>query len=84
MFRTSINGSIIVTYMSFNTTLPTVLYQFLETGTLDITLIGLDQLLKCSGFNQYLLSFFLMPCIYANLFFTNCDRLLSYVESFKP
>ena len=28
----------------------TVLYQFLETGTSDRTLMGLDQLLKCLGF----------------------------------
>ena len=31
----------------------TVLYKFLETGTLDRTLMGLDQLLKCSGFSLY-------------------------------
>jgi len=35
------------------------LYQFLETGTQDITLIDLDQLLKCLGFSLYPLSFFL-------------------------
>ena len=33
----------------------TVLYQFLETGTSDRTLIGRDQLLKCSGFSVFLL-----------------------------
>ena len=31
----------------------THLYKFLETGTSDITLMGLDQLLKCSGFSIY-------------------------------
>ena len=31
----------------------TVLYQFLETGTSDRTLMGLDQLLKCLGFSLY-------------------------------
>ena len=35
-----------------------ILYQFLETGTSDRTLMGLDQLLKCLGFNLYPFSFF--------------------------
>ena len=46
-------------YTSFWYNFETVLYQFLETGTLDRTLTGLDQLLKCSSFNLYPLSFFL-------------------------
>ncbi len=33
-------------------------YEFLETGTSDRTLIGLDQLLKCVGFSLYPLSFY--------------------------
>ena len=37
----------------------TVLYQFLETGTWDRTLMGLHQLLKCLGFSLYPFSFFL-------------------------
>ena len=37
----------------------TVLYQFLKTGTLDKTLMGLDQLQRYLGFSLYLLSFFL-------------------------
>ena len=36
-----------------------VLYQFIETWTSERTLTGLNQLLKCSGFNLYPLSFFL-------------------------
>ena len=46
------------TYMfwySFNN----VLYQSLETGTADRTLIGLDQLLQYSGFSLYLPSLIL-------------------------
>ena len=39
--------------------LDTVLYQFLETGESDRTLMGLFQLLKCLGFSLYPLSFFL-------------------------
>ena len=38
--------------MSFGIIL-TVLYQFLETGTSDKSLIGLNQLLKFSGFSRY-------------------------------
>ena len=37
----------------------TVLCPFLETGTSVKALMGLDQLLKCSGFSIYPLSFFL-------------------------
>ena len=37
----------------------TVLYQFLETGKSDRTLMGLDQLIKCLGFSLYPVSFFL-------------------------
>ena len=37
----------------------TQFYQFLETGTSDRTLMGLDQLLKSLGFSLYPLSFFL-------------------------
>ena len=37
----------------------TVLYQFLETGTSDRTLTGLDQLLRSSGFIFNPLLFFL-------------------------
>jgi len=36
----------------------TVLHQFLETGTSDRTLMGLDQLLKCLGFSLYPLLIF--------------------------
>ena len=36
-----------------------VLYQFLKTGISDRTLIGLNQLLRFSGFSLYPLSFFL-------------------------
>ena len=38
----------------------TVLYQFLETGISDRTLIGLDQLLKFLVFSLYPLPFFLL------------------------
>ena len=48
-----------VLYFRFSYKFDTVLYQFLETGTLDRTLMGLDQLLKCLGFGLYPLSFFL-------------------------
>ena len=46
----------------------TVLYQFLKTGTLDRTRMGLGQLLKCLGFSLYPLSFLLYspfnaPCV---------------------
>ena len=37
----------------------TVLYQFLETGTSDITFMGRDQELKLIAFSLYHLSFFL-------------------------
>ena len=37
----------------------TVLYQFLETGTSDRTLLGLDQPLKFFGFSLYPISFVL-------------------------
>ena len=37
----------------------TVLYKFLETGTSDICLIYIVQLLRFSGFSLYPLSFFL-------------------------
>ena len=37
----------------------TVLYQFLETGTSDITFMGCDQELKWSAFSLYPLPFFL-------------------------
>ena len=37
----------------------TVLHQFLEMGTSDITLIGLDQLHKYSGFSLYSVKFLL-------------------------
>ena len=37
----------------------TVLYQFLETGTLDKTFMGRDQELKLLAFSLYPLSFFL-------------------------
>ena len=41
----------------------TVLYQFVETGTSERTLMGLDQFLKCLGFSLNPLSFFLYsPC----------------------
>ena len=42
----------------FSYKLDTVLYQFLEKGTSDRTLIGFDQLLKSLGFRLYPLSFF--------------------------
>ena len=47
-------------YMTFFCiNLTTFFYQFLETGTSDRTLMGLDQLLKCLGFSLNPLSFFL-------------------------
>jgi len=47
----------------------TVLYQFLETGTSDRTLICLNQLLRFSDFSLYPLSFFLYsPFKFVNIF----------------
>jgi len=39
-----------LTFPIFWYNLDTVLYQFVESGTSDRTLIGIDQLLKCLGF----------------------------------
>ena len=41
-----------------NDNLDTDLYQFLQTGTSDRTIIGRDQRLKCIGFRLYPLSFY--------------------------
>ena len=42
----------------FSDNFDTVFHQFLETGTSDRTLMGLDQLLKCLGFSLYPLLIF--------------------------
>ena len=49
----------IVCILEFSYNLVTVLYNFLETGTSDNTIIGRDQLLKVLGFSLYPMSFYL-------------------------
>ena len=46
-----------IDYVTYNN-LDTDLYQFLQTGTSDRTIIGRDQRLKCIGFRLYPLSFY--------------------------
>ena len=48
----------------------TVLYQFLETGTSDRTIVGLDELLWYLGFSLYPLSFFLYSSLIAKMIFS--------------
>ena len=63
--------------------LDTVLYQFLETGTSDITFMGRDQELKWLAFSLYPLSFFLYSplsmALKQVLIFTNIEKDYSEV-----
>ena len=57
--------------------------QFLETGTSDRTHIGLDPLLKCSGFSLYPLSIFLNSPFKSFYIFLQGSRSLKNSNVFK-